>query len=223
MQKRTKVFNLIVLDESGSMGMIAESTLSNLKEIFESMTAQAAKFPEQEHSLSLFSFNSNGIKELISDKPISECQAMSLEDYSPQAMTPLYDAMMIAFGKIRELQKNNDGSWVNAAIITDGYENASKEIDRQQLKNLVGGLREKKWEICYYGANHDVEEVSRGLNINRSVSFEANDSGLNVVKERVSHSHSRICYSISGIDFDKDPNPLIDFKKSEGKKNEAGS
>lgn len=57
-----KVFNLIVLDESGSMCGIVNATLSGLNETLQSIRLAQEKHPEQEHFVTLMSFNSEGRK-----------------------------------------------------------------------------------------------------------------------------------------------------------------
>ena len=40
-------------------------------------------------------------------------------------------------------------------VITDGYENASREYTGKMIKDLVSRLDEKGWVFTYIGANQD--------------------------------------------------------------------
>ncbi len=52
-----KVYNLIILDESGSMASIEQATISGFNEVVQTIKGIEKKFPEQQHFISLVSFN----------------------------------------------------------------------------------------------------------------------------------------------------------------------
>jgi len=57
MENRHKVYNLIVLDESGSMEEIKNETISGFNEIVQTVKGAEQDFPEQEHFISFITFN----------------------------------------------------------------------------------------------------------------------------------------------------------------------
>ena len=56
--KKHQVHNLIILDESGSMNSIKKTILNGFNELINSVKSIEKEFPEQEHYISIISFNS---------------------------------------------------------------------------------------------------------------------------------------------------------------------
>ena len=55
---KNKIYNLIIVDESGSMGHLREATLSGINETIGTIRSAQSEFAEtQEHYLTLVSFN----------------------------------------------------------------------------------------------------------------------------------------------------------------------
>ena len=67
---------------------------------------------------------------------------------------------------------------VFATIITDGYENSSREYSGRTIKELVNRLREKGWILAYIGANQDAVEVARDLHIDNALDYCASPLGV---------------------------------------------
>lgn len=91
-----KIYNLIILDESGSMQSIKHPTLNGFNELIQSINNSSKSDPEIEQWINFYSFNGAGITEQIE---LQRCNALSsLTDatYMLQDMTPLYDAIGIA-------------------------------------------------------------------------------------------------------------------------------
>ena len=61
--KSVKIYNLIILDESGSMASLKRSTISGFNEVVQSIQSASKQFPEQQHYISLVTFNGDGIGE----------------------------------------------------------------------------------------------------------------------------------------------------------------
>ena len=91
--QKTKIFNLIILDESGSMESIKNTIISGFNEVVQSVKIVAEEFPEQEHFISLLSFDSTKIKTIHDIEPVEKLEKIDDSKYKPGAMTPLYDAM----------------------------------------------------------------------------------------------------------------------------------
>ena len=72
-------------------------------------------------------------------------------------------------------------------IITDGYENSSKEYDGRMIKKLVKELKSQDWVFVYIGANQDVEYVAESMAISNALSFSADNEGT---KEMMKKTHS---------------------------------
>ena len=75
-------------------------------------------------------------------------------------MTPLNDAT----GSIVNLAESGNYDKVAIIIMTDGQENASKELSVGQAKALLDRCRAKNWQVIFLGANFDnaVQAASYG-------------------------------------------------------------
>jgi len=65
MSTKHQVHNLIILDESGSMRSIKSAIIEGFNEIVETVKGIEKQFPEQEHFISLVTFNGLGQKTLL--------------------------------------------------------------------------------------------------------------------------------------------------------------
>ena len=70
MSTKHKVYNLIILDESGSMVRIKKDTIEGFNEIVQTIKGIEQKFPEQEHWISMVTFNGLGIKTMLFNRRV---------------------------------------------------------------------------------------------------------------------------------------------------------
>lgn len=179
--ERTTVHNLMILDESGSMQAIYNAALGGANETIQTIRSAEEDNPEQSHRFTFVTFNgiNPGGKTIFNDVPIGEVRNLTTEDYRPNACTPLYDAMGNAITTLEK--KVKEGESVLVTIITDGYENASREYCRASVKAMVDRLREKGWIFVYIGANQDSKKVSTDLGVYDSMDFSADEEGTNAM------------------------------------------
>jgi len=178
MEPSQKVYNLIILDESGSMDSIKKPTIAGFNEVVQTIKGMEIKFPEQEHFISLVSFNGMGIKEILFNKAVKELVEIDERRYNPGSSTPLFDAM--GFSLTRQRDSIESAGLVNVlvTILTDGEENASMEYRGDAIAALVAELKLKGWVFTYIGANHDVESFAVSLNITNTMTFQANEADM---------------------------------------------
>lgn len=178
MEQKQKVHNLIILDESVSMQSIKQSIINGFNELVQSIKGIQKQFPEQEHYISIISFNGLGNKVLHFMDDVSELNTIDSSNYKPAAMTPLYDAMGFGFTKLKtELESQTDYN-VLVTILTDGEENTSREYTGTVIKNMIEDLSEGNWTFTYIGTDHDVEKMATNLSIKNSMSFDKNTDGI---------------------------------------------
>ena len=208
---KVNVFNLIILDESGSMGAIKKPAIDGLNETLQSIRAAQKEHQDlQKHFVSLSCFNSSGIKTLYDCLPAVDIKTLNERDYHPDSCTPLYDAMGHCLSKLRHQLPAEEKNQVLVTIITDGYENASKEYNGSMIKHICQELKEKGWVFTYIGANQDVEAVADSLAIINSLSFVAGQEGVccMVKQERKARAkfYNRISSSLldESIDLQQD-------------------
>lgn len=171
-----KVYNLIILDESGSMCSTERATISGLNETLQSIKQAQKKHPEQMQIVSLMSFNSITRKYHYDLKPADEISLFDGKDYDPDGCTPLYDAIGSGISKLRRFVEPDDQALVT--IITDGLENDSREYSYKAVANLMDTMKERGWMITYIGANQDAMQVACELHIDNALDYEATDEGV---------------------------------------------
>jgi hypothetical protein len=178
MSTKHQVHNLIILDESGSMQSIKSAIISGFNELVQTIKGVEGEYPEQEHFITLVTFNGLGRKTLLDKEPVSKLLPIDEKKYNPATFTPLYDAMGDSFSKLRkDLEKVKDHN-VLVTILTDGEENASKEYTGAAIKSLIEELKQKNWTFTYIGTDHDVEKFAISISITNSMMFDKNDAGI---------------------------------------------
>lgn len=177
-QTKTQVFNVIILDRSGSMSSIRKAAIDGFNETLIGIKKAQDNFSDtQEHYVSLVTFCSCETRNVFDKAPVAETHPLKESDYEPCCCTPLYDAMGITLTAMRKYVKDIEDSVVVVTIITDGYENASKEYSGQAIKSLVESLRAEGWTFTYMGANQNSVEVAMSMSIRNSRDFSYNEEG----------------------------------------------
>lgn len=196
---KTRIFNLIIIDESGSMQSIKKAAIDSVNETIQTIRSAEQKHPEQEHYVSLVSFNDD-VKTIFDCVEVEQVKEINDETYQPSCCTALYDAMGISLSKLRKRVAESDK--VLVTVVTDGYENSSKEYSGKAIKTLVDELKAKGWVFAYIGANQDVEAVAATISITNVIQFEASAMGTQEMTERVNRGRNRLYESIAADHFD---------------------
>lgn len=191
MTKKHEVHNLVILDESGSMDSIKKTIMQGFNEIVQTVKEIGKEFPEQEHFISLVTFNGLGQKLLHFIDPVNKLESIDETRYQPNASTPLYDAMGFSLVKLRQHLEGKTDYNVLVTILTDGEENASKEYTGVAIKKLIEELKLNRWTFTYIGTDHDVEKFALSLSITNTMVFEKNEADIKnmFVKENAARSN----------------------------------
>ena len=179
---KTKVFNLIILDESGSMCCIERQALNGLNETLQTIRGAQKKYPEQEQLVSIVPFESGNIRLLRDKISINKVKDLRPKEYNPGGCTPLYDAIGFGINSIRNEVSDDDS--VLVTIITDGEENSSVEYTGKAIATIIDELKKKGWMFTYIGANQDAVSVAMTINITNAMNFVQDDEGTRAMFER---------------------------------------
>ncbi len=177
---KTQIYNLIILDKSGSMSSIAKAAISGFNETVGGIRSAQERFKDtQEHFVSLMLF-CGCEKTMVYDKvPVNEVKELTSHDYLPCCNTPLYDAMGLSINALCKDIKDKEDATAAVTVITDGMENASREYNGAAIKALVERMKDEEgWNFAYIGTNQDVEAVSASLNIDNHIAFEDDEAGM---------------------------------------------
>ena len=171
----TLVFNLLLVDASGSMSPVRMETLDGLNSNIENIKEIAEKNPEQRHFITIVAFDSDEYRVIVENMEAEKVSEVRKKDYCPNACTPLYDAMGKMISDLRPIVADTDK--VVMTVLTDGYENSSREFSSKHIADLVDLLKKQGWLFTYIGANQDVEEVAKDISINAYMSYSSDSEG----------------------------------------------
>ena len=187
---KTRIFNLLILDESGSMSSIEKQAVDSVNETLQSVRAAQEKYKEeQDHFVSFVTFNSSGVKTVLDRVEAQKAEDITPAEFNPACCTPLYDAIGQSVNVLKKSVAENDK--VLVTIITDGYENASREYNQASVKALTEKLGKQGWTFAYIGANQDAMAVSHDLGIKNAMNFEATVCGTVAMSQKLNNSRSR--------------------------------
>lgn len=172
----------VVLDRSGSMGCVRDSTIEGFNSF---VTKQRLEDGEATISLSQFDDYHDDVYSFVD---LKTSPLLDTETFVPRGCTALYDAVgrsIVNTGeKLAGMTEDERPEKVLFVILTDGYENASKEYNLSKIKKMIEHQESKyKWEFVFIGANINAEEVGAGMGISydKSITFSASARGVDTV------------------------------------------
>ena len=189
---------IFVLDMSGSMYGLTDDTIGG----FNSMIDKQKK-EDGEVVVTTALFNDK-VKFIHDRFDINDVKPMDDRQYVAGGCTALLDAVGTAIQKEVAVQRNlpetSRAEKVIFVIITDGYENASREYSYNDIKKMIESEQEKNgWEFMFLGANIDAasEGAKIGIRRDRSVRYKSDSEGTalnyNVVGETVARMRNMKC------------------------------
>lgn len=222
---KAHIYNLIIVDESGSMGHLCNATISGVNETINTIRQAQKDFADQQtHFLTLVTFDSPGqngkaVRTIIDTKPIGEVE--DFKNYAPYGGTPLYDAMGLSISRLYQMVKDDEDASAIVTVMTDGLENTSREYSLQMLKKLIERLKEEGWTFNYMGSAHDVQAVTRDLSIENVVEFSHDEEGTNETWRRERMSKRRM-FEMMSQEWDSVKNQSADEKREYRKSKSKG-
>lgn len=188
-----KIYNVVILDESGSMSNIRSQAVGAVNETFGCIRSLRKRNAEQEQFVTLVAFCGCEQNVIYENAPIEQVTDITEVDYQPCCTTPLYDAIGSVCTRLHTVVKDDSTASVAVTVITDGYENASREFSGKAVKALIEAYKSEGWMFAYIGADHDVESVAFNLSIDNRIMFEKSVRGVKSMTRRL--NDSRICFS----------------------------
>ena len=189
---KTSIYNVIIIDQSGSMDFIKRQAMSGYNETIQMIKSAQKEFDKsQEQFVTLALFNSKEINTVYDAVPCYKAEELNNKTFRPYGGTPLYDAIGISLSKFRYSLPSGRKHKVLVTIITDGEENSSKEYSGQMISKMIQELRSKGWVFTYIGANQDVEKVATTISITNVMQFETSEAGTKAMFEKERSNRKR--------------------------------
>lgn len=160
--------------------------ISGFNELVQTIKGIEKEYPEQEHFISLVTFNGLGRKVIHFTEPAAMLESIDSSKYQPNYSTPLYDAMGDSITSLKQALGKQKNCSVLVTILTDGEENASKEYNGIAIKKLVEEMKQLGWTFTYIGTDHDVEKFATNISITNVMFYKKDTGGVNELfrKER---------------------------------------
>ena len=189
-----KVFNLIIVDESGSMSVIRKQAFAGMNETLSTVRSMQDQYPDTEQRVTLVTFDSEHMKWHYDNAEAKQTENLKWQAYNPCAATPLYDTIGKSVSKLNAMVDEGDN--VLVTIITDGEENCSQEWSLQMINKLIGKLKEHGWTFTLIGTdNLDVESMAHSMCIDEHMQFCEDAAGTDemFMKERKARARFNCC------------------------------
>lgn len=190
--KKTQVYNLVILDKSGSMEDIRKEAIDGYNETLGSIKAAQLKHLEtQDHFVSLAAFCDCGIDMIYDKTPIKDAEKLTKDKYEPCCCTPLFDAIGKTIKTLKKDIKDIEDAAVLVTIITDGYENSSKEWTGAAIKKLIEECKEEGWMFSFIGAGEDVVQTAMTISITNTVVWQKTAQGTKAMFDNENDARDR--------------------------------
>lgn len=168
----------VVLDRSGSMGVVAPETIKG----FNSFLADQKKGPGTA-TITLNQFN-HRFERVIDAQNVVVAFPLTSETFVTKGNTALLDAIgksIVDTGaRLNAMPEDKRPGKVIVVIITDGEENDSHEFSRAQINQMIDHQQDTyQWEFVFLGANQDAirEAAKIGIGANSSITYAHNPIG----------------------------------------------
>lgn len=168
-----------VLDRSGSMACIISDTMGSFNKFLEDQ-----KNAPGIAKMTLNQFD-DVFKVVYEGKDIKDAPQLTKDNYSPRGTTALLDAIGKTINTLGErlkgMKEEDRPGKVVVVIITDGFENASREFNRNQIFDMIKKQTEVyKWAFIFLGANQDAIKTgeSMGISASNSLTYGATPDGV---------------------------------------------
>ena len=169
---------VFILDRSGSMSGLERDTIGGFNSMIERQKREAG---EAVVSTVLFDNESMVIHDRL---PLESVPPMTEKEYFTRGCTALLDAVGGAIrhiGNIHKYARREDVPEKTMFIITtDGYENASRRYDYEDVRKMIERQKEQYgWEFLFLGANIDAAAEAKrfGISTDRAVNYKCDEEG----------------------------------------------
>lgn len=178
---KNKMLDVVfILDRSGSMSGSENNTITSFNEYLEKEKKNNFK---TRITTILFSDNYSYLHKGLD---VSKVSPLTNEDYYVGGCTALYDAIGSSINYIDKL----DTDKVMFIIITDGYENASREFNNKKIRKMIKD--HPNYEFIYIGA--DIDSYSSagniGINSNNIANYKKDKRGTKLLFESIGEYES---------------------------------
>ena len=189
----------ILLDRTGSMSNMWNEAVNSVNAYVEEL----AKDKKGKHKVTLAVFDySNGVQfDVLRDaQPIKEWKPFSVTEVTPRGMTPLLDCL----ARVVNLAEEANSKKTVIVVMTDGYENCSREVTKEQAKAAVERCKNRNWQVVFLGADFNAFGQAQmvGVNLHQTMNFSLGKSEY--VMRRTAVESLNYCNTGAAISYTDD-------------------
>jgi hypothetical protein len=212
-----------ILDRSGSMSSIMTDSIGGFntflkqqKELKDEATLTVALFDDK-YDL------------LYDNVDVKKAEELTNKVWFPRGTTALYDAIGKTINAVKSAHArlgNEAPAKVLVCIVTDGYENASKEYKLDDVKKLIKERENDDWNFIYLAANQDAFAVGSSFGVSRGNTFNYTATADGVFNMSSTLTASAVSYrsmNSSDANFSKMSKSLITKEDEDKDAKDAGN
>lgn len=174
----TKIYNLVILDCSGSMTPLREVAVQGYNETLDVIRAAQQQYNlEQQNLVTLTLFN-HLVTDVYDCDTVQNIPNLLLQDYRPDGMTAMLDAIGISLTKLRNKLDSLQNATAVITIISDGEENYSSIYKYKDIAAMVDTLKNQGVMFVFIGTNQNVQQTAEALHIDDYKIFEYSTEGM---------------------------------------------
>lgn len=170
-----------IIDRSGSMAGKEEDTIGGIN-----TTLQVLKEEEDNNTITNISIKlfDHEEKMLIRSMNIKNVRPLENKNFIPRGQTALLDAIgnTLNYFMTKRLENENSYNICSIYIVTDGYENASKNYTSKKIKRMIAEAEENyNIKLLYLAANQDAifEAGKFGIDSSHALNYSENSENVN--------------------------------------------
>lgn len=190
----------VVLDRSGSMETVKEATINGFDEFVQMQRKQG-----DNAGLTLVQFD-NEYENVWNGMHIATVPSIK-NLYQPRGMTALLDAIGRTINetgaRLARLPESQRPNKVIMVIMTDGFENASREFTREKIFEMIRHQESKyNWSFIFLGANQDAIATATNLGMKGGWAATYNNNACSIDKTFRKMSEKVSAYRCCTSDFE---------------------
>jgi len=194
-----KTLIVCILDRSGSMSSVIGDAIGGFNEFLKKQ-----KKLDEDATMTVALFDDR-YELLYNNVDLQKVKKLTRDEWSPRGMTALNDAIGKTINdvssEIKKLKKSKRPDKILVAIVTDGYENASREFSGNDIKNLIKKKEKDDWQFVYLAADQDAFDVGTSLGMTGGNTFTyTNTSAGNAAMFNTLSSATKLYRSVSKDD-----------------------
>ena len=175
----------ILLDRTGSMSSIWDEALNSVNAYAEELAKDEADETALDIDVSLAVFDAQDGLEFDMLRRNADPEAwrpLTSDEASPRGMTPLFDAI----GAMLTVAEADRPERAVLVVMTDGEENSSRELTKDNVRERLDRARKKGWEVVFLGAEFANFADASAVGVSAQKSMGVSKDGMAETMRRLS-------------------------------------